>query len=250
MEYNNGKFVWFEHMSGDVAKARTFYNALFDWTSDPIPMGSEPYHMIQNAGSGIGGFRKAQPGMAAQWMSYLSVANVDAGYLAATGAGGTGMMPPVDFGGEGRAAGVIDPTGASFCLWKGAHGDQPDVLNGPDGGFIWNELWTSSTTKALAFYKGCFGYNSETVDMGNGAYHLLIKDGKRRAGMMGSVNPKARSMWLPYVKVADCDATSVKAELLGGQVAFPPMEIPNIGRFAILIDTTGVPLAVMKPVPM
>jgi predicted enzyme related to lactoylglutathione lyase len=52
MAYLHGKFVWFEHVSNDVQKSRIFYSELFGWRSDPVPMGDQQYHMIQNAGKG------------------------------------------------------------------------------------------------------------------------------------------------------------------------------------------------------
>jgi len=55
-------------------------------------------------------------------------------------------------------------------------------------------------------------------------------------------------MWLPYVKVADCDATAAQAAGLGGQVMMAPTDIPNVGRFAVICDPLGAALAVMKPV--
>jgi len=58
-----GKFVWFEHVSNDVAKARAFYEQLFGWHVESMPMGDQPYHMILNAATGIGGLRTAEPGM-------------------------------------------------------------------------------------------------------------------------------------------------------------------------------------------
>lgn len=48
----HGKFVWFEHFSNDIPKARAFYGELFGWKSDPVPMGEQSYHMIQNGQDG------------------------------------------------------------------------------------------------------------------------------------------------------------------------------------------------------
>jgi predicted enzyme related to lactoylglutathione lyase len=75
----------------------------------------------------------------------------------------------------------------------------------------------------------------------------MLKTGETaRGGLMQSVDPNAPSMWLPYVAVADCDATAARARALGGQVLSPPEDIPNIGRFAILQDTLGAAIAVIR----
>jgi predicted enzyme related to lactoylglutathione lyase len=45
--------------------------------------------------------------------------------------------------------------------------------------------------------------------------------------------------WMLYVSVADCDERAAKAKELGASVAFPPFDIPNVGRIAILSDAQG-----------
>ena len=59
------------------------------------------------------------------------------------------------------------------------------------------------------------------------------------------------TMWLPYVHVADCDSSVAKAKKLGAsEVVVPPTDIPGVGRFAIVIDPQGAPIAMLKPQPM
>ncbi len=185
--------------------------------------------------------------MKSHWVSYLSVSDVDASHSAAVAAGCRIMMAPTDFGPVGRAAAMADPTGASFCVWKGANGDPPDVETTPMGGWCWNELWTSNDHKALAFYETMFGFTRDPTDMGSMTYYVLNKDGRARAGLCQSVNSAAKSMWLPYVAVPDCDRTAKKVAALGGEVVTPPQEIPGIGRFAIAVDTSGAAVAFITP---
>ncbi len=50
MAYLPGKFVWFEHLSNDIAKARGFYEKLFGWNTEMMAMGSgDPYPVIHTA---------------------------------------------------------------------------------------------------------------------------------------------------------------------------------------------------------
>ena len=246
--YLHGKFVWFELLTQDIDKAMKFYDGLFGWRSERVSMGGgEPYPMINNGDAGIGGFRKGPPGVNSHWVSYMSVPDVDAAHKAALAAGCRVMMAPTDLNGAGRAAAIADPTGASFCVWKGTSGDAPDVEKTPVGGWFWNELWTSDDAKALAFYTAHFGYTHEKMSMGPTNYYILNSAGRPRAGLCQSVNPAAKSMWLPYVAVADCDATARKVKSLGGEVLSTPQDIPGIGRFAIAVDTTGAAVAFMKP---
>ena len=129
--------------------------------------------------------------------------------------------------------------------------DRPDAPQSPVGSFCWNELWTPDEQTALAFYEKVFGYTHDTMDMGEqGTYYMLRRDGVARAGLMRSVEPKAPPMWLPYVAVADCDASADKARSLGGQVVYAPHDIPNVGRFSVLVDPLGAAVAIIKLAPM
>jgi predicted enzyme related to lactoylglutathione lyase len=56
-----------------------------------------------------------------------------------------------------------------------------------------------------------------------------------------------RDMWLPYVQVEDCDATADRAVSLGGRIAAPPMDIPTVGRIAVLLDPEFATLAIWTP---
>lgn len=249
MSHVYGKFVWFEHLSADTAAASRFYDALFGWRTQATPMGGpEPYPLIKNGAEGIGGFRTAPAAAPAAWMSYLSVRDVNVAHAAALAAGGSSLMPPTDFGALGRGATLADPTGAVFCIWTDAQGDRADAARAPVGDWMWNELMTPDETKALAFYEGVFGFSHDTMDMGpQGTYYLLKAGDTMRAGLMHSPMPDTPPMWVPYVAVVDCDATSAKARSLGAKVIVEPTDIPNVGRFGTLLDPQGACIAYMKP---
>jgi predicted enzyme related to lactoylglutathione lyase len=244
-----GKFVWFEHMSGDTARARKFYDALFGWHTELTPKGgTEPYPLIMNGNQGIGGFRTAPPGAPSLWMSYLSVADVNASHAAALAAGAKSLMPPTDFPTVGRGATLADPTGAVFSIWTSTQDDRADAEKTPVGDWHWNELMTPDEKKALAFYERVFSYTHDSMDMGpQGTYYLLKTGDRMRGGLMHSPMPDTPPLWMPYVAVADCDATADKARGLGAQLIVPPTDIPKVGRFAALIDAQGACIAFMKP---
>ena len=252
MSYLPGKFVWFEHVSNDLGKARDFYGALCGWSVQSMPMGEQPYDMIMNGSDAIGGFRSGEPGLPNHWGSYLSVMDVDRSFAAARAAGANGLMPPVDFGDVGRAAVIADPTGAAVSLWKGAQGDPTDVDKTPVGGWFWNELFTPDAVAAVAFYEKVFGFSHDAMEMGPQGTYYVLKDtaGKPRAGVMQQpADMRVPAHWLPYVHVADCDAAVVKAGKLGAkQTLVAPTDIPNVGRFAVLMDPLGAAIALIKGV--
>ena len=247
----SGKFVWFEHVSNDIGQARRFYEPLFGWHTEAMPMGdAEPYPMILNAGVPIGGYTLAPQGAPTGWLSYLSVANVDVAYRRALDAGATSLMAPMDYGTAGRAATLADPTGAVFAIWKGSQGDPADVPSSPIGSFICNELTTQDEQAALAFYEKAFGFAHDAKPMAQGTYYVLKQGDAMRGGLCKAMHLSTPAMWAQYVKVDDCDATAAKAHALGAQSLVPPMDITGIGRFSMFSDPQGAVIAVMKPAPM
>ena len=61
--------------------------------------------------------------------------------------------------------------------------------------------------------------------------------------------PELADHWLPYVHVEDADATAERAKKLGGTITVPPTDIPNVGRFAVITDTQGGTIGILKPNP-
>lgn len=250
MAHLPGKFVWFEHLSNDIPAARTFYEKLFGWNTEMMAMpGSDPYPVIHNGETGIGGYAPARPGAPTQWMSYLSVQDVDTSYKAALAAGAKSTVAPMDVGQAGRMATIADPTGGVFSLWRGTQGDPPEVETTPPGGWIWNELSTQDEKTALAFYEKVFGFDHDAMQMPEGTYYVLKQGGKGRAGLWKAAHASIPTMWMPYVCVADTDAIAEQAKQLGADVVVPPSDIPGVGRFASLVDPQGAAISILKPNP-
>ncbi|MBG9390389.1 VOC family protein [Caenimonas aquaedulcis] len=250
--HHPGKFTWFEHFSGDPGKARDFYEALFGWKLKRVRGPQREYDMFHNAGEGVAGLLPAPAGTPNLWMSYLSVADVDAAFAAALAAGAKGLMPPADYFGVGRAATIADPAGAVLSLWRGAQGDREDRERTPAGDWVWNELATPDPGAAVALYEKVFGFTHDEMDMGaQGKYHVLNSaDGKGRAGVMKSPHAGMPAMWTPYVHVEQADATAARVAPLGGTLLLPPMDVPTVGRIAMLQDPLGVSVAFLQPAVM
>jgi len=114
------------------------------------------------------------------------------------------------------------------------------------GRFVWHELHTGDRTKALTFYATLLGWETKDVAMGPGdPYGLCLLGGKDIAGITKSKAPShVPPHWLPYIGVDDVDASVAKAQKLGGKVFGAPMDVPNVGRFAVLADPQGATFAV------
>ena len=241
-----GKFVWFEHHSPDPAKAQAFYGALLGWKSQAMPMGGQTYNIIMNADSGIGGMTTAQKGAPSTWMSYLSVANVDASHKKALANGAKSHMAPMDFGAVGRAAVISDPTGASLSLWKGAQPDRPDVEKTPLGDWFWNELWTENDKRALTFYEKTFGYSHDSMDksaeqngfalatLSGGLPALLAAEGPSlralRVPPVAAGLPSEMLLRRPDVRLAEANLATSNADVTAARAAlFPRITLTGSG---------------------
>ena len=116
------------------------------------------------------------------------------------------------------------------------------------GAFSWSELTTADPAAAAAFYGPLFGWRVEAMDMGGGPYHV-VKVGETAVGGIMSRRRGAPPMpphWGCYVTVDDVDAIAAQAAALGGKVLVPPMDMPGVGRMAVIDDPQGATLNVMQ----
>jgi predicted enzyme related to lactoylglutathione lyase len=116
------------------------------------------------------------------------------------------------------------------------------------GRFVWHELHTSDRTKAMSFYSKLLGWETKEVSMGPGEpYTLCLMGGQDLAGITKSMAPaNVPPHWLPYLASEDVDAITEKIKKHGGKVISAPMDIPNVGRFAVVSDPQGAVFAVYK----
>lgn len=119
------------------------------------------------------------------------------------------------------------------------------------GAFSWSELMTTDPAAAAEFYGKLFGWTCETMDMGTGPYHV-VKAGEASVGGIMGMPPDAGPMppvWGCYVTVDDVDATLARCTELGGRVIMPPMDVPKVGRMAVIQDPQGAVLSVITYAP-
>ena len=63
----------------------------------------------------------------------------------------------------------------------------------------------------------------------------------------GMIDEGAKPIWLGYVSVQDVDATVAAITDSGGGVPMPAMDVPNVGRIAMVSDPDGAPFYIMRP---
>lgn len=123
------------------------------------------------------------------------------------------------------------------------------------GRFIWYELMTPDTDGAKRFYGDLVGWTPQSMPAMEGAppYTVFNVGENGVAGMMPLMDEmKAAGVppnWTGYIGVDDVDASVEQVKRLGGSQQRPAMDIPGIGRFAIVADPAGAVFAMMTPVP-
>jgi predicted enzyme related to lactoylglutathione lyase len=244
-----GRFVWHDLMTKDAGKAQAFYAGLFGWQIQEVPMQGFTYRMIFCGPGPIGGIVEEQNIPHAHWMGYVAVEDVDAAAQKCRELGGSVCVPPTDIPATGRFAVCGDPTGAYFTVYRGqdeSPGFDPDLP--VPGRVCWNELWTKDAPAALRFYREMFGWRSEDMPMQPmGTYHVQKLRDKDAAGIMVNPEPGAPPCWAQYFLVEDLDASTRKAEQLGGSKCVGPIDVPNIGTFNLVTDPTGAMFALFRP---
>ena len=256
MRYANGFPGWIDLASADMDAAAAFYSALFGWeVVDASPSPDMRYAMLRLDGQLVAGLGpQMQPGVPPTWTVYVMVGDVDEIVAATPDAGGQVLVPPMDVMTSGRMAVVSDPSGAVIGLWQPQDHQGADVFN-VVGTFSWCELQSRDIAAALPFYEELFGWRWEQSSVDESPYlvgHLDAKaagQGEAAEGVDTSVAgamamppgvPDAvPSMWGVYFTVADLDATVARAVELGGSVVVEPMDMGDMGRWAMLADSAG-----------
>ena len=246
MSYEHGRFVWFELMTKEVDKAKAFYLETLPWQVQSMPMeGGPDYTMISVNETGIAGFITPQADVPTAWVSYVSVADVDATASKVVAAGGATHGDAFDVPGVGRMQSVSDPQGGMFCLFKAETAD-PSRVDGP-GSYHWNELWTQDPKASLDFYENALGYTHQEFPMPHGTYYVLQNGEQGRGGVMKAPRSDIPTMWLQYVAVEDCDAALARAQQNGATLMGEPIDAEGVGRFGIFRDPLGGMMGVIKP---
>jgi len=181
------------------------------------------------------------------WATYVRVASVDETVSKAESLGGKVGAPAMDIPGVGRIAFLQDPTGATIALFQPGEHKGSGKQGKTPGAFCWSELATNDTAAAGEFYGKLFDWIMKT-DAGTPPYTEFQIGGRSIAGMM-ALTPKhgdAPPHWLPYVTVADSEASATKVTELGGKVIVPPTDVPEVGKFVVFFDPGGAALAVIQ----
>jgi len=240
-----GKFVWHEQVSSDPKQAQDFYTQLFGWGTETFKPGELDYEAIASGGQTHGGFSKAMEGAPPpHWLSHVRVENVDETVEKAKSAGGKLLAGPFDMEDIGKMAIIADPQGAYISVYQPAGAE-----GGAEGVFVWDELGTTDADGAQRFYEHVLGWTTSDMGPEYGGYRIFNVGETGIAGLMTNPEASMPAQWQPYVAVDDADRTASKAKELGATVLMEPMDVPKVGRIAVLRDPQGASFGIIKPEP-
>lgn len=241
-----GTFCWPELATSDVEVAARFYGALFDWEARTLDVAGASYTIFRVDGADVGGGYSHQVtdrSRTPRWNSYIAVPSVDAAVERARELGGRIIAGPADIPDVSRVAGVADPHGAEFYLWEARRHAGAGRLNEP-GSLCWTELIAPHLDAAERFYTSLFDWASRRDR--SGQYVEFLRGREVVAGMLPT--PPGRgsegSHWLPYFAVSDVDDAVQVARRNFGGILGRPMDIPMVGRSAVLRDPQGATFGV------
>lgn len=238
--YAPGTPCWVDVSADDVAASAAFYCSLFGWDATEMP-DAGGYTMLFQDGKSVAAVGVNQGGGPAVWSTYIATADADETAAKITAAGGTLVVDVTDVMDAGRMAFATDPHGAMFGVWEPASHTGAQLVNEPCS-YTWGELSTTDAEAAQAFYTAVFGWEPQAMP-GDHFYAIQNIAGNPVAGL--SEADETRAGWGLYFAVADLDATTAKAEELGGAVLGSPSDTPY-GRMAPLADAAGAAFSVIE----
>ena len=245
-----GQFVWYDLLTNDLEGSKRFYGELFGWTYDDGGEESPVFTTILHNGRPIGGMLDIHEMElevnAPQWVSNLSVPDVDRAAEEVVRLGGEVTGGPQDLPNRGRMAVVRDSQNALLALVTSTTGD-PSVDRTEIGGWLWTELWTRDAEASLGFYEELIGYEATEYDARTpGEYFVLERDGLELAGVLVYDFEAVEPNWLPYLLVEDPAPVVERVEELGGRVIFPPNPEVRDGDVAVIAGPSGAAVTIQK----
>jgi len=248
-----GNFCWADLFCKNIDAAAEFYSAVFGWKlqhTEKDPINRAVFLRSEKPVCGIQLMtdRLLQGGIPSHWLSVIAVENIDVVIRNIESLGGKNLVQPTDISATDRRALVQDPTGAVFSLWQTGEHTGASEWNRPNS-LCWNELYSNNIEQSLLFYRNLFGWtHSKSVGAIGQDYFEFIHDGRSVGGMMeirkewGDMPP----CWSVYFSVDNIHGSITNIRKMGGTVEGSPMEIENVGQFAVVMDPEGAFFSILQ----
>lgn len=120
----------------------------------------------------------------------------------------------------------------------------------PVGSIGWFDLTVPDATAVRDFYGAVTGWTWTGLDMGGYEDFCMNQpgDGTTVAGICHARggNASLPPQWLPYIIVADLDASLERCRALGGEVLLGPKAMGPRKRYAVIRDPAGAASALFE----
>lgn len=108
------------------------------------------------------------------------------------------------------------------------------------GGPCWTELGTSDLEAAKRFYADLFGWRPETDPRQEAGGYTVAHLGDAPVAAISPLYQESQPVaWNVSFAVADADTAVDAVQAAGGTVVLGPMDVFDVGRFAVAFDPTG-----------
>lgn len=235
-----GVFCWPELITADAQASARFYAAVFDWSTTTIDLGDSEYTVFGIEGEDACGSQppRSSNGDVPRWNCSISVLSADETASCARELEGSVLVEAFDLSDMSRMAVLRDNQGATFSIWQSRKHSGTARVNQP-GFLCWTELIAVNLGAAEGFYTKLFSWDSRRHRFGE--YVEFLRGDDIVAGMLRTPPGRgsAGSHWLPYFAVVDVDDALQVARRHFGTIVGRPMDIPMIGRSAVLRDPLG-----------
>ena len=116
---HQGRFVWYELLTTDIAAAQVFYGKVVGWDARDASTPDFAYRMFTVGNAPMAGLMNLpeeglRKGATPRWLGYVAVDDVDMTAERVRCLGGTIYVPPTDIPNVGRFSVIADPQGAMF----------------------------------------------------------------------------------------------------------------------------------------
>lgn len=110
----------------------------------------------------------------------------------------------------------------------------------PAGTPCWVDLTVKDFDEAAKFYASLFGWSVSPGGPETGGYAVATKEGRPVAGLAPQMDPnQPLPGWITSLATDDVVDTTRKIHDAGGSVVVEPMDVLDLGRFAIASDPAG-----------
>jgi predicted enzyme related to lactoylglutathione lyase len=240
-----GVFSWHEFTSTEPLRSAAFLADLVGGETLVRTLGGlEEYTTVLNAGLHIAGGLRVSDARRARWKSYLRVPSVDLLCEIALAHDGRVTSAPSGILGLDRPATITDPTGAELTIIAG--GDDRRTIG--CGAFGWDELRSTDPLESVRFWCATLDWTATPIyTRTTDARTIVFQNGGRPvASVSQTLAGEPRSRWLPVATFRHglCNAMALRAIRAGASMRVAPHAHGILGTHAVLIDPTGLELAI------